>query len=112
LKLTFFDDDNSFFNQLLTIVSALCSTWFVCGLGGICYLHLVNPRLPENAGRGGWFATPGRIAMVAVSILLIIISCIVTPLGLYSAIKGIIDGVRFLSFVFAVCSTFSHLKTN
>ncbi|GAA5863281.1 hypothetical protein JCM8547_002887 [Rhodosporidiobolus lusitaniae] len=81
-----------FFNQLLTIVSALCSTWFVCGLGGICYLHLINPRLPENANNGGWLASPGRIVMIVVSLILIAISCVITPLGLYSAIKGIIDG--------------------
>ncbi|BGP13483.1 hypothetical protein JCM10213v2_001403 [Rhodosporidiobolus nylandii] len=76
-----------FFNALLTIVSCLFSTWFVCGLGD-------NPRLPENQGRGGWFSSPGRCVMAAISLLLIIISCAITPLGLYSAIKSIIDGYR------------------
>ncbi|GAA5903552.1 hypothetical protein JCM6882_002982 [Rhodosporidiobolus microsporus] len=81
-----------FFSQLLTIVSCLFSTWFVCGLGGIIWLHLYNPRLPENAGQGGYFSSPGRIAMFIFSIFLILISLAITPLGLYSAIKGIISG--------------------
>ncbi|GAA5843755.1 hypothetical protein JCM11251_006797, partial [Rhodosporidiobolus azoricus] len=81
-----------FFSQLLTIVSCLFSTWFVCGLGGIIWFHLYNPRLPENAGNGGYFSSPGRIAMAIFSVFLIAISAAITPLGLYSAIKGIISG--------------------
>ncbi|GAA5988698.1 hypothetical protein JCM11641_006508 [Rhodosporidiobolus odoratus] len=83
-----------FFNALLTIVSCLFSTWFVCGLGGLIWFHLYNPRLPENAGRGGWFSSPARCVMAAISLFLIIISCIITPLGLYSAIESIITGYR------------------
>ncbi|GAA6044098.1 hypothetical protein JCM8097_008434 [Rhodosporidiobolus ruineniae] len=81
-----------FFSQLLTIVSCLFSTWFVCGLGGIIYFHLVNPNLPENQGNGGWFASPGRIAMIVIAVLLIGISSAITPLGLYSAVRGIVSG--------------------
>ncbi|GAA6022596.1 hypothetical protein JCM10207_003918 [Rhodosporidiobolus poonsookiae] len=87
-----------FFNQLLTIVSCLTSTWFVCGFAAMCGLHNRNPRLPENANNGGWFASPGRILMVVICVLLICFSAAITPLGLYSAITGIIDGYSKGSF--------------
>ncbi|GJN93988.1 hypothetical protein Rhopal_007051-T1 [Rhodotorula paludigena] len=63
-----------FFNQLLTIVSSWTSSWFVCGFAGMLWLHLYNPRLPENAGNGGWFSTPGRIVMFCISIGLVAMS--------------------------------------
>lgn len=48
-----------FFSQLLTIISSLTSSWFVVGLGGIVYLHMVNPKLPEVVD-GGYFKRPSR----------------------------------------------------
>ncbi|GAA6026550.1 hypothetical protein JCM8202_002551 [Rhodotorula sphaerocarpa] len=80
-----------FFSQLLTIISSLTSSWFVVGMGGIIYLHLVNPNLPEVVD-GGYFKRPSRTAATVLAMCFIIISVALTPLGLYSAIQGIING--------------------
>ncbi|GAA5923084.1 hypothetical protein JCM3775_007431 [Rhodotorula graminis] len=78
-----------FFNQLLTIVSCLTSTWFVCGFAGALWLHM------HRSTRGaGWFSSPVKIALFCVSVFLIAISIFITPAGVYSAVKGIIDGYK------------------
>jgi len=55
-----------FFNQLLTIVSCLTSTWFVCGFAGALWLHM------HRSNRGeGWFSSPTKIALFCVSVFLV-----------------------------------------
>lgn len=55
-----------FFNQLLTIVSCLTSTWFVCGFAGALWLHM------HRSTRGaGWFSSPVKIALFCVSVFLV-----------------------------------------
>ncbi|POY73092.1 hypothetical protein BMF94_3930 [Rhodotorula taiwanensis] len=80
-----------FFSQLLTIISSLTSSWFVVGLGGIVYLHMVNPKLPEVVD-GGYFKRPSRTFGTCVALSFVLISCFLTPAGLASSIKGIKDG--------------------
>jgi len=88
-----------FFNPILTIISALFSVWFICGGPAMLWFYDVSP----------WFAKPGeqrdlqgfkKKFFFAASILALLVSIAVTPLGLYSAIQSIIDGYRK--------GTFSH----
>ncbi|TKA51779.1 hypothetical protein B0A53_05465 [Rhodotorula sp. CCFEE 5036] len=57
-----------FFSQLLTIISSLTSLWFVVGMGGFVYLHLVNPKLPEVVD-GGYWKRPSRTFGTIVALL-------------------------------------------
>ena len=59
-----------FFSQLLTIISSLTSLWFVVGMGGFVYLHLVNPKLPEVVD-GGYFKRPSRTFGTIVALLFV-----------------------------------------
>lgn len=88
-----------FFNQLLTIISALFSVWFVCGGGGFLWLYDNSPWFfgikreaegEEPVHRA--INTTGKRIMFCIAIFVIFISVVTTPLGLYSAIQGIIDG--------------------
>lgn len=57
-----------FFSDLLTIVSALTSSWFVVGLGGILWLHLYKKTGNPD---GGYFKTPTRTFFFFFSVLLV-----------------------------------------
>ncbi|BEJ17783.1 hypothetical protein CspHIS471_0700510 [Cutaneotrichosporon sp. HIS471] len=88
-----------FFNQLLTIVSSLFSVWYVCGGGGFLWLYDNSPwffgRKREKEGEEPVHRsinTTGKKIMCAISILVIFISVVTTPLGLYAAGQGIKDG--------------------
>ncbi|BGP43404.1 hypothetical protein JCM10449v2_007439 [Rhodotorula kratochvilovae] len=60
-----------FFNQLLTIVSCLTSTWFVCGFAGMLWLHMNNARVPGRTDGAGWFSSPVKIALFIISVFLV-----------------------------------------
>lgn len=101
-----------FFNQLLTIVSSLFSVWLTYGSAGIIWFWDESPWLRNFARdpserrmntKGKWFKA--CIAVLSVShvssftstplrllTFQIVLSLAITPLGLYSAIQGIIDG--------------------
>jgi hypothetical protein len=88
-----------FFNQLLTIISALFSVWFVCGGGGFLWLYDNSPwffgRKREAEGEPEVHRslnTWGKKVMCFIAVFVIFVSVVTTPLGLYSAIQGIIDG--------------------
>lgn len=84
-----------FFNQLLTIVSSLFSVWFSYGLVGVIWFYNVHPRW---AGPGEIRTLDGKWTKTfyGCAVLSIMLSVAMTPLGLYSAITGIISGVSFL----------------
>lgn len=64
-------DRLQFFNQLLTIVSCLTSTWFVCGFAGMLWLHMNSPRSATEYNTGGWFSSPVRVALFLISVILV-----------------------------------------
>lgn len=85
-----------FFNALLTIISALFSVWFICGAAGMLFLYDNLPALGKYAKDPKPRDMKGfkKKFFLACSILSLIISLAMTPLGLYSAIQTIIDGYR------------------
>ncbi|ORX41300.1 transmembrane amino acid transporter protein-domain-containing protein [Kockovaella imperatae] len=91
-----------FFNQLLTIVSSIFTVWFCFGLPGFMWLHLRHPYFAnspqDKAARTEDLKTVWRRMEYIVVAFSIIISFAITPLGLYSAIEGIISGYHNGSF--------------
>lgn len=88
-----------FFNPILTIISSLFSVWFICGGAAMLWFYDNHP----------WFAKPGEEHERSLkplkqkffffcSVLALLISIAITPLGLYSAVQSIIDGYRGGSF--------------
>jgi hypothetical protein len=83
-----------FFNQLLTIISSLFSVWFIYGYTGFMWFYDNHPACAKYAGDlqpravDTWF----KKLLMAVAIFSIILSIAITPLGMYSAVQGIIDG--------------------
>lgn len=82
-----------FFNQLLTIVSAIFTVWLTYGFVGIIWFW---DRCPWFAG----YVNDGELrkmdklkwALGVCAVLSLIVSVAMTPLGLYSAAVGIRDG--------------------
>lgn len=89
-----------FFNPILTIISSLFSVWFICGGAAFLWFYDNHPWFAKyhNDGEIRAVNTIGKKFLMSVSILCLIISVAITPLGLYSAAQSIIDGYRAGTF--------------
>ncbi|KAL1406657.1 hypothetical protein Q8F55_008363 [Vanrija albida] len=87
-----------FFNPLLTIVSSLFSVWFVCGGAGFLWIYDNHPRFAKEGDKERAIDTPAKWFFYIFSIFVILISCAITPLGLYSAGMSIKTGYSKGSF--------------
>jgi hypothetical protein len=81
--------DWQFFNSLLTVVSSLFSVWFSFGFAGIMWFYAEW----RDTRRTSWFWV-----LFAASVLTIVLSAAITPLGLYSAAMSIKEGYTKGSF--------------
>ncbi|KAJ5699042.1 hypothetical protein N7462_001047 [Penicillium macrosclerotiorum] len=68
------------FNELLSLVSALFGSWFSYGLPAMFWLVL---------NKGQWFASPRKIALTIVNLLILAIACAICGLGLWVSGKAI-----------------------
>ncbi|TIB73353.1 hypothetical protein E3Q22_04349 [Wallemia mellicola] len=76
------------YSEMLSIISSIFSVWFALGLPGICILHLYRIN---NASWREVF-TWKRIPVIALAVLCICFSAVITPLGIYSAAEKIKEG--------------------
>ncbi|CEJ61180.1 hypothetical protein PMG11_09719 [Penicillium brasilianum] len=70
------------FNDLLSLISALFGSWFSYGLPSIFWM-LMN--------KGQWFASPKKIVMFTINLIILGIACVICGLGLYVSGKSIHD---------------------
>lgn len=77
------------FTDLNGLISALFASWFSYGLSGIYWLHL-------NSGQ--WFASPRKIALTVLNMLIALIGLILCVLGLYASGTAIHDDANSNSF--------------
>lgn len=87
-----------FFNQLLTIISSLVSTWSAFGVPGIIWFFMRKQQLRQEGVKKAYFATWTSVFFFFCSSLCILISIAFTPLGIYSAVQGIINGYKAGTF--------------
>ncbi|KAH6682918.1 transmembrane amino acid transporter protein-domain-containing protein [Halenospora varia] len=87
----------SFLNELLTVVAAIFVVWFAFGLVGCQWLYDNHPHWagPEEERK---IDTLAKRSFYILSIVSIIFSVVTTPLGMYSAIEGIISGYQSGTF--------------
>lgn len=84
-----------FFNELLSIITALTSVWFSYGFCAFLWLYDNHPRWAkpqEDYVRR--LNTPVKWWWLTVCVVAVALSCAITPLGLYSAAIGIRDGYK------------------
>ncbi|TIB02576.1 hypothetical protein E3P94_00943 [Wallemia ichthyophaga] len=79
-----------FFSSLLSIISSVLTVWFTYGISGMMWLY--DNRKGSNRSPEGWFSNRQKTLMFAFSVFIIIMSSVITPLGMYSAIESIKDG--------------------
>lgn len=85
-----------FFNELLSIITALTSVWFSYGFCAFLWLYDNHPRFARpNEETPRRLNTPIKWYWLTVCVLAIALSLAITPLGLYSAGVGIRDGYKF-----------------
>ncbi|KAJ6144433.1 hypothetical protein N7470_008328 [Penicillium chermesinum] len=77
------------FSDLNSLISALFASWFSYGLSGIYWLHL---------NRGEWFASPRKIALTVLNIVVALFGLALCGLGLYASGTAIHDDTNSSSF--------------
>lgn len=84
-----------FFNELLSIITALTSVWFSFGFCAFLWLYDNHPRWAQpHEEYVRRLNTPTKWFWMGVCLLAVALSLAITPLGLYSAGVGIRDGYR------------------
>ena len=77
-----------FFNQLLTIISSLVSTWSAYGVPGIIWFFMRKPQVKADGWRQAYFGSLLSTFFFFCSAISIVLSVAFTPLGIYSAVQG------------------------
>ncbi|TIC25869.1 hypothetical protein E3Q08_01530 [Wallemia mellicola] len=81
-----------FFSSLLSIISSLTTVWFTYGLSGVIWL--ADNKKYSYRSPSGWFGNTKKSSMALLSIFIVLMATVITPLGIYSAVESIKEGYR------------------